>query len=70
MVVVTYPRLDDLFARRALGRAARARLSFGEKLDILEELRSAADRFKAIRVRSADDRPDQLAAACSSGATA
>lgn len=63
MVVATYPKLDDLFARRAVGRAARARLTFGEKLDILEELRAAADRFKAIRVRAADDRSDQPTAA-------
>ena len=51
MAVTSYPKLDDLFARRAVGRTARARLTFSEKLDILEELRAAAAPFKAIRAK-------------------
>jgi len=34
-----YPDIGDIIARKAKGRIERARLSFGEKLDILDKLR-------------------------------
>jgi hypothetical protein len=34
-----FPDITDIFARKAHGRQERARLSFGEKLDILDKLR-------------------------------
>ncbi len=34
-----YPDNGDVIARKARGRNERARLSFGEKLDILDKLR-------------------------------
>ena len=52
MAVKAYPNLDERFARRTVGRAARA-LSFAEKLEIWEELRASADRFRTIRDRDA-----------------
>jgi hypothetical protein len=34
-----YPDIGDILARKAIGRQELARLSFGDKLDILEKLR-------------------------------
>jgi hypothetical protein len=34
-----YPDIADIVARKARGRVERARLSFGDKLDILDKLR-------------------------------
>lgn len=36
----SYPDIGDILARKARGRLERARLSFGEKLDVLDKLRS------------------------------
>jgi len=35
----SYPDIGDIIARKARGRGERARLSFGEKLEILDKLR-------------------------------
>jgi hypothetical protein len=34
-----FPDITDILARKARGRQERARLSFGEKLDILDRMR-------------------------------
>ena len=34
-----YPDIADILARKGRGRLALARLSFGDKLDVLEKLR-------------------------------
>lgn len=49
MATKAYPDLEPLFALRLQGRIARARLTLGEKLEILEELRAGAAAFKANR---------------------
>jgi len=47
-----YPDIGDILARKARGRLERARLSFGEKLDVLEKLRSdVAPIVRARQVR-------------------
>jgi hypothetical protein len=46
-----YPDIDDIVARKAKGRGARARLSFGEKLEILDKLRD--DVAPIVRARQA-----------------
>ncbi len=63
MPLKAYPDLKDLFALRMRGRTARARLSFAEKLEVLEELRLAAQPFAAARDRlEAQSRADRSAA--------
>lgn len=42
-----YPDLTDILARKARGRLALARLSFAEKLDILDRLRENELTFGA-----------------------
>ena len=47
-----YPDIADIIARKAKGRSERARLSFGEKLDILDKLRDdVAPIVQARRAR-------------------
>jgi hypothetical protein len=47
-----YPDIGDILARKARGRRELARLSFGEKLDILEKLREqVAPIVRARRLR-------------------
>ena len=36
----SYPNVEDIIARKARGRMERGRLTFGEKLDLLEKLRT------------------------------
>lgn len=47
----TYPDIGDIIARKAKGRIERARLSFGEKLEILDRMRS--DVAPIVRSRQA-----------------
>ena len=49
-----YPDISDVIARKARGRNERARLSFGEKLDILDKLRD--DVAFIVQVRQARSR--------------
>jgi len=44
-----YPDIADILARKARGRRARARLSFGEKLEILDRMREDAAPIVAAR---------------------
>jgi hypothetical protein len=46
-----YPDIGDLIARKARGRVERARLSFGEKLGLLDKLRD--DVMPIVRTRQA-----------------
>lgn len=47
-----YPDIGDIIARKAKGRLERARLSFGEKLDVLDMLREdVAPIVQARRAR-------------------
>lgn len=38
-----YPDISDIIAQKARGRRERARLSFGEKLEILDKLRASIE---------------------------
>ena len=49
-----YSDISDIVARKAKGRRERARLGFGEKLDILDKLR--ADVAPIIQARQARTR--------------
>jgi hypothetical protein len=49
-----YPDISDILARKARGRIERAKLSFGEKLDILDKLRD--DTAFITRARDARNR--------------
>ena len=44
-----YPDIRELIAKKARGRSERARLSFGEKLEILDKMR--ADIEPIVRAR-------------------
>ena len=44
-----YPDITDILARKAGGRRERARLSFGEKLEILDRLRDEAAPIVSAR---------------------
>lgn len=47
--ITTYPDISDLLALKAAGRKARAKLSFGEKIERMERLRERLAPFKAAR---------------------
>jgi hypothetical protein len=48
-----YPDIGDIVARKAKGRRARARLSFDEKLELLDKLRDdVAPIVQARRART------------------
>lgn len=49
MATKAYPDLEPIFALRLQGRIERARLTLGQKLEILEELRAGAEAFRASR---------------------
>jgi hypothetical protein len=56
-----YPDISDILARKALGRRYYASLSFGEKLDMLDALRSRIEpiiRAREIR-RASHHRREQ-----------
>lgn len=44
-----YPDISDILVRKASGRRERARLSFGEKLEILDRLRDDVAPMVAAR---------------------
>jgi len=44
-----FPDIRDIIARKAKGRIARARLSFDDKLDILDNLRNDVAPIVAAR---------------------
>jgi hypothetical protein len=44
-----YPDISDLIARKAMGRIAIKRLSFGEKIELMEALRRRLAPLKALR---------------------
>jgi hypothetical protein len=46
---VRYPDISDLLAQKASARKARAKLSFGEKIERMERLRENLAPFKALR---------------------
>jgi hypothetical protein len=53
-----YPDIGDILARKARGRLELARLSFGEKLEILEKLREqVAPIIEARRSRRLREQP-------------
>jgi hypothetical protein len=43
--------LDDIVARKQEARSARARMSFAEKVAIVERMREALAPFNAVRLR-------------------
>ncbi len=45
-----YPDIGDIIARKESGRRERARLSFGEKLDLLDKLRTETAPIAQARV--------------------
>jgi len=44
-----YPDISDIFARKAEARIERAKLSFSEKLEILEAMRARLAPFNRAR---------------------
>lgn len=44
-----YPDISDLIARKAQGRLNAKRLSFGEKIELVERLRKRLAPLKALR---------------------
>ena len=44
-----YPDISDLIARKEAGRANIKRLSFGQKIELMEELRHRLAPLKALR---------------------
>jgi hypothetical protein len=44
-----FPDISDILARKERGRRALAKLTFREKLDMLDRLRAAAAMLKAAR---------------------
>ena len=54
-----YPDISDILALKARGREQSARLSFGEKLDILDRLR---DQLAPLREARLSRRHDDSAA--------
>ena len=51
--------LDDILARKAAGRSKLARLTFGEKVKIVEEMRDRHAPFDAIRASRKRDAEDK-----------
>ncbi len=45
----TYPDISDILALKAEGRRERARLSYGEKIDMVERMRERLAPFKRAR---------------------
>jgi hypothetical protein len=45
----TYPDIADLIARKAVGRVEIRRLTFGQKIELMEALRERLAPFKALR---------------------
>jgi len=61
-----YPDITDILVQKARGRRERALLSFGEKLEILDRLRSDIAPIVAAReacAHAADQNPDLNAVA-------
>lgn len=48
-MTANYPDISDLLQRKAAGRRAAARLSFGEKVMLVERLRTNLAPFKQAR---------------------
>jgi hypothetical protein len=46
-----YPDVSDIFARKAAARKENARLSFAEKIAIIEAMRERAAPFRRARER-------------------
>jgi hypothetical protein len=44
-----YPDISDILARKAEGRRELAKLSFGQKVDILEAMRARVEPFRKAR---------------------
>jgi hypothetical protein len=44
-----FPDISDILARKAEGRRKNARLSFGEKIAMMEALRERLEPFKRLR---------------------
>jgi hypothetical protein len=44
-----YPDISDLIARKEVGRLNIKRLSFGQKIELMEELRHRLAPFRALR---------------------
>ena len=44
-----YPDISDLIARKVKGRINITRLSFGEKIELMEQLRQRLAPIKALR---------------------
>ncbi|HTW68836.1 MAG TPA: hypothetical protein VME47_03015 [Acetobacteraceae bacterium] len=44
-----YPDISDLIARKQKGRAEIKRLSFGEKIELIERMKEGLAPFKALR---------------------
>ena len=44
-----YPDISDLIARKAMGRVEIKRLSFGQKIELMEALRRRLAPLKALR---------------------
>jgi hypothetical protein len=44
-----YPDISDLIARKAMGRIEIKRLTFGQKIELMEALRERLAPFKALR---------------------
>jgi hypothetical protein len=51
-----YPDISDLIARKAKGRINIKQLSFGEKIELMEELRRRLAPLKALRKERRQDR--------------
>jgi hypothetical protein len=45
----SFPDISDIVARKAEGRKAISRLSFGEKIERMESLRKRLSPFKQLR---------------------
>jgi hypothetical protein len=59
-----YPDINDILAQKARGRLERSRLSFAEKLDVLEKLRDQVQPIVQARLkRSLQSQSSQLMAA-------
>jgi len=54
-----YPDITDILLRKAKGRRERARLSFGEKLEILDRLRDDVAPIVAAREARAAEKSRQ-----------
>ena len=56
-----YPDVSDIFARKAAARKERARLSFAEKIAIIEAMRARAAPFRRAREQRLETREDEPA---------